>query len=85
MKAMREGGLEASHDRPKTMRPADHPNRRELRRRRDLVWLYLHRRGMSPIQIQWACAFANRSHWQVRQRLRKVADYVQRRLEQGCS
>ena len=62
-------GVETAKAKHKRMRPADHPDNRDLRRRRDLVWLYLASMGMSSREIERACAFANRSAEQIRKRL----------------
>lgn len=63
------GGIAAVKAKSKTMKPADNPTDRELRRRRDLVWLYLASIGMNAVEIERACAMANRSRWQIRRRI----------------
>lgn len=53
----------------KKMKPADHATRRDLRIRRDLVWLMLARIGLTPTEIEETCHYAARSRRQIRKRL----------------
>jgi len=69
------GEVEACKIKPKTMRPADHPTPAELRRRRDLVWLYLASIGMTPGEIERACALANRERTVIGKRLNQARAY----------
>jgi hypothetical protein len=69
MFAVDPDGSRTSKSAPKRMQPADRPTARELRRRRDLVWLYLANLGMSPTEIERACMMASRSRWQISRRI----------------
>jgi hypothetical protein len=69
MFAANPDGSRTSKSAPKKMRPADRPSCRELRRRRDLVWLYLAGLGMTPTEIERACMMASRSRWQISRRI----------------
>lgn len=69
MRGMKPDGREAEKVKAKKVKPCDQPTARELRRRRDLIWLYLDSLGMSSRDIERACLFANRSAVQIRSRL----------------
>ena len=66
----------------KTMIPADHPGNRELRRRRDLVWLLLSKHGFNAVEIAHACTYANRSARQIQRRLEQLRR-LNARLDRG--
>lgn len=66
----------------KTMKPADHPGNRELRRRRDLVWLLLSKQGFNAVDIARACTYANRSARQIQRRLEQIRR-LNARLDRG--
>ena len=58
--------------RHKTAKPADHATRRDLRIRRDLVWLMLAKLGLNPTEIEETCRYAARSRRQIRHRLSEL-------------
>lgn len=73
-----DGEVEACKTKHKRMRPADYPSPAELRRRRDLVWLYLASLGMSAPEIEKACAHANRHKAHISRRLNQARDHHER-------
>jgi hypothetical protein len=76
--AVRDGEIEVTKTKPKTMKPADHPTGAELRRRRDLVWLYLASIGMTSPEIERACSLANRKQSVIRHRLNQARQHYER-------
>ena len=64
----------------KTMKPADHATNRELRKRRDLLWLLLSKQGMTSTEIANTCLHASRSPRQIRKRLDKLRQHQAKRV-----
>lgn len=81
MRGMRCDGQEAEKVKPKRVRPTDLPTARDLRKRRDLVWLYLASLGMNATEIAMACLFASRSPRQIRKRLQECKRHHELKYE----
>jgi hypothetical protein len=70
------GGEPIERPGPKTMKPAGHRSPSELRRSRDLLYLYLkHNLGLDAVAISRLLQEASRSPRQIRSRINEAAKY----------
>lgn len=68
----------------KRLRPLDDPTNREMRRRRDMVYLLLSQQGLSSDEIAKTCKFAARTAAQIRLRLRSARKYYASQGTAAC-
>jgi hypothetical protein len=77
------GGLDGeatSKELPKLMRPVDHATARDLRKRRDLLYLYLkHNLKLDACAQSKLLKFASRSARQIRSRISEAERFYSRR------
>jgi hypothetical protein len=80
MIGIKRSGEMAEKSGPKRGKPADHPDSRQLRKRRDLLWLWLATRmGMDAVTISRVCQEAARSPRQIRSRIVQARQFYGRK------